>query len=337
MANITFTQGSGVNDSIYGKSQAPIRAFLESRGESFQQQSVVKEIFNMMTSNNFGEKFTSMTAMEGFQPTGENGALPNDGFQEGYSKFLEHMTWKDSFRVSREMVEDSKLLELRGRPQAFITGYDRTREQFGAAVLGGAIKGLTSVSFRGKSFDISCADTLALFSTAHTSAKPDNGTTQTNFYADAFSADALGAAECAMQKFMGDTDEILDVSPTHIVIPNDFTTKKAVFAAIGADKDPATANNGFNYVYGRWHVIVWAYLNNFITANTTPWLLYDKAYNEAYNSAVWLDRTKLDVHSYVDENTHANVWSGYSRFTAGFNDWRGFLLGGISGGSTLIS
>ena len=29
MANITFTEGSGLQDSIFGKSQAPIRMFLE--------------------------------------------------------------------------------------------------------------------------------------------------------------------------------------------------------------------------------------------------------------------------------------------------------------------
>ncbi|MFR1988885.1 MAG: hypothetical protein ACLS3C_01980 [Oscillospiraceae bacterium] len=38
-----------------------------------------------------------MTAMEGFQPVGENGDYPVDGMQEGFSKFLEHMTWKNSF------------------------------------------------------------------------------------------------------------------------------------------------------------------------------------------------------------------------------------------------
>ena len=45
MANITFSEASGVNDSIFGKSQAPIRMFIEKRGEQFEQQSVVKELF----------------------------------------------------------------------------------------------------------------------------------------------------------------------------------------------------------------------------------------------------------------------------------------------------
>ena len=46
MAGITFTEGSGLQDSIFGKSQAPIRMFLEKRGEAFEQQSMLKELFN---------------------------------------------------------------------------------------------------------------------------------------------------------------------------------------------------------------------------------------------------------------------------------------------------
>ena len=41
-------------------------------------------------------------------------------------------------------------------------------------------------------------------------------------------------------------DNILDVAPTTILIPNDADAKEAVFAAIGADKDPATSSNAFN-------------------------------------------------------------------------------------------
>ena len=94
---ITFTEGSGLNDSIFGKSQGAIRLFLEKRGEAFEQQSVIKELFQMGRSNHYLEKLTSLTGMEGFRPVGENGAYPADGMEEGYSKTLEHMTWKDSF------------------------------------------------------------------------------------------------------------------------------------------------------------------------------------------------------------------------------------------------
>lgn len=335
MANITFTEGSGLQDSIFGKSQAPIRMFIEKRGEAFETQSLLPELFSMGKSNHWGEKFTTLTAMDGFQPVGENGAYPVDGMQEGFDKFLEHMTWKNSFSLSREMVEDAKLMDLKKQPAAFVTSYYRTREKFGAALFGAAIQNNTSVTYQGKKFDTAAADGLSLFHKTH-KAKV-KGSTQSNQFADAFSNDALAAMECAMQGFRGDNDEILDVSPDTIIIPNIYTLKRDVFAAIGADKDPSTANNGFNFNFGRWNVIVWPYLNQFIGSVSAPWILIDSKYNEENGGAVWLDRTPLEVKSRIDDGNDANVWSGYARFIAGFNDWRFAAVGGITGGTALVS
>ena len=335
MANMTFTEGSGLQDSIFGKSQEPIKMFLEKRGEAFEQASMLKELFNMGTSKHWGEKFSTMTGMEGFQPVGENGDYPVDGMQEGFSKFLEHMTWKDSFSLSREIVDDAKLMDLKRQPAGFIAGYYRTREKFGAALIGNAIQKNTSMTFGGKTFDTKTADGQCLFSKVHPS-KIKASRTQSNLFADEFSADALAAMESAMQDFRGDVDEVLDVAPTTILIPNDYKLKKAVFAAVGADKDPDTANNGFNYHFGRWNIIVWPYLNQFIASGTKPWVLMDKKYNEEYGSAVWLDRVQLEVRSELAGND-ANVWKGYARFTGGFNDWRGYAVGGVSGGTQLVT
>lgn len=330
---IVFSEASGLNDSIYGKCQAPIRMFLEQRGEAFEQQSVIKELFLMGTSSNYGDMMTSMTAMDGFQPVGENGAYPTDGMQEGYNKMMIYETWKDSFAVSKEMIEDGKLLDMKKQPAAFMTSYHRTRELFGAALFGGAIQGKSSIKFRNKMFDVTGADKATLFHTAH---KPKvTGKNQANMFSDAFSVDALGRAESAMHLFKGDDDNILDVAPNTILIPENADLKKEVFAAIGADKDPVTANNAFNYQYGRWNVIVWSYLNQYVTGNNMPWILLDTAYNKTYGGAVWNDRIQLEVDSDVDKNTDANVWRGRSRFNATFNDWRFACVGGVTGGVEL--
>ncbi len=334
---ITFpmTEGSGLNDSIFGKSQEPIRLFLEKHGEAFEQASMIKEIFSVQSSKHWSEKIGGMTGMDDFAPVGENGAYPDTGMQESFAKVLEHMTWKRQFAISRELVEDSRVLELRKRPLAFVTAFYRTREKYGAALLGGAIRKQTSVSFSGKTFSTASADGVCLFDKEHPS-KLDSSYLQTNLFADEFSADALAAAESRMQDFRDDNGEVLDVAPTTIVIPNDYSLKKDVFAAIGADKSPDTANNGANFLFGRWNVIIWPYLNQFITSGTKPWVLMDKDYNEAYGSAVWLDRVPLEVRSELASND-ANVWKGYARFVAGFADWRGFAVGGVSGGTQMIS
>lgn len=334
MANIIFSEGSGVNDSIFGKSQAPIRMFLEKRGEAFEQQSMLPHIFNMGTSKNWAEKFTSLTSMDDFKPVGENGEYPKNGTQEGFSKTLEHMTWKSSFALSREIVDDGKLMDLRQKPQNFITSYYRTRERFGAALLGAATQKLAKTTFEGRTFDTTGADGKALFAADHPS-KLGKGT-QSNLFTDAFSNEALAAMETAMQNFTDDNGNILAVVPDTILIPNDYKLKMDIFAAIGADKDPNTGNNGANFNFGRWNVIVWPYLNQYIGKGTAPWILLSSSYNQDYGSAMWLDRVKLEVRSELASND-ANNWKGYSRFTAGFNDWRGFAVGGVTGGSTLVA
>ena len=331
--NIIFSESSGLNDSIYGKCQAPIRMFLEKRGEEFEQNSVLKNLFFMGKSGNYADMMTTMTAMSGFEPVGENGAYPLDGMQEGYQKLLKYQTWKDSFSVSKEMMEDGKLMDMRKQPAAFMTSYNRTRELFGAALYGAAMNGAGSVTFKGIKFDLTGADGSNLFAKEHT--PKVSGDKQCNCFKDAFSVEALGKLETAMHLFRGDNDEILDVAPDTILIPEIATLKKDVFAAIGADKDPVSANNAFNYQYGRWNVIVWPYLNQFVTKGTSPWVLLDSKYNETYGGSVWNDRVQLEVRSTIDENTDANVWRGRSRFNAAFNDWRFAAIGGVAAGNAL--
>lgn len=335
MANIVFTEGSGVNDSVFGKSQAPIKFFLEKRAEAFESQSCLPHLFSMMESNNYAEKFTGMTAMSGFKPTGEGGEVPTDGMQESFSQTLEHMTWQNSFAISRAIIDDSKVIDLKQKPAAFIQGYHRTRESFGAALYAGAIAGKAAITYESKTFKTSCADGLSVFNKAHPSALSGNKRTQCNLFTDDFSKDALGAMESVMQDFRGDNNEILNLAPDTIVIANDYRLKDQVFSVIGADKDPSTANNGFNYQFGRWNVIIWPYLNQFIGTGVSPWILLDSSYNDECKGAVWLDRTALEVTSDVERN-RTNVWSGYARFIGGFNDWRFAALGGMTGGNTLV-
>lgn len=333
MANIIFSEGSNLQNTIFGKVQEPVKMFLEKRAEAFEQDSIAKKVFSMQTSTHWAERFGTMTAMDGFMPVGENGAYPVDGMQEGFAKTLENVTWKNSFSISRELIDDSMIMDLKKKPEAFITSYYRTREQYAAALLGGAMSG-TSIKFKGMTCDLKGADNKSLFASDHPAKV--KGAAQCNKFSDAFTDAALGAAETAMQNFKGDNGEILDVSPDTIIIPNDYAIKNAVFAAIGADKSPETANNAFNYVYGRWNVIVWPYLNQYVGASDKPWILFDSRYNETYGGAIWLDRVNLEVESKKADND-ANEWKGYARFVAGFNDWRPFLVAGISGASALIS
>lgn len=335
MAYVTVSVVGAQNDARFGKCQFPIKSYIEKRGEGFEQQSVLKKLFRMDSSNAFGASYRGVTAMDNFKPVGEGGSYPNTGVEEGYPKNFVHMTWKNQFVATMEAVDDNKIGDIKRSASQFMTSYNRTREEFARALYVGGLIG-TKVKYEEQEFDCAAADGLALFAKAHPNKV--NKKTQTNLYADEFSITALGKAETAMQNLTGDNGELLSVTPDTIWIPNDATLKNTVFAAIGADKDPATANNAFNYQYGRWNVIVDPYLTRMLTklkVNEMPWLLLDSKFLDDQDGAVFIDRQKLTVKSFIDNNNDNNVWSGRARFTGGFVDWRFALAGGVTGGSNL--
>lgn len=333
--NIIFSESSCQNDAVFGKVQAPIQMFLEQRAEAFEKKSMLDQFFVMGTSDNFGDMLTSMTAMDDFKPGAENGAYPATSMQEGYRKLIEYPEWRNSFAISKKAMEDGKLMDLKKKPGAFIKAYLRTRENFGAALFGGAVQGKKAVKFNGMEFDITGADGSPLFSTSH---KPKiKGAVQSNLFSNEFSTDALDRGEAAMQQLKGENGELLGIAPTTIALANDPALKRQVFKVIGADLDPDTAGNGFNFQCGRWNVKIWNYLNQFLGNGVHPWMLLDDDYNEEVGGAVWNDRVPLTVDSYINQDNDANVWKGRARFNAVFNDFRFAILGGVAGGTDLTT
>lgn len=334
MPNIIFSEGSGLNNALYGNWQAPLQAVIMKRAEAFEQLSLYKKIYTQVKSTHFGESYTGMTSMEGFRPGGENSEPPIDGFQQTYDKLLKNVRWQDSFAISREMIKDSLIVDIKSKPEAFVAGFYRTLEEFAAGLLGTALDGSsTTFTFRGWDFDCSTADNQPLFYAAHPS--KTGGSTQCNIFADALTPETLGELETKMQNFTDDNGKILSVAPTTIIIPNTAEMKKAAFEAVGSGKDPITANNAFNYQFGRWNILIWPYLNAYVDDGDNPWILFDPVYNELYKGAIWQEREPLEIESYVDRKTKANIWDGYARFTAGFHDWRAFACGGIAGATSL--
>lgn len=332
-----FSFSSGVNDTVFGKIQAPLKAFLEKRAKSYEQCSLVKNMFKMTTSEHFGEMFGGMNGFaNGMQPVGEGGAYPNDEIEETYNKFLQNQTWKNRFVITQEAIEDSQVLNLEKTGASnFVEDYYLTRDKYGAQLLIGAVYGTETV-FRGMKMDCTSADGVSLFSTSHPS-KTGNCLAQSNKFAGAFSEEVLGKIETKMQNFMDDNGEVLTISPNLIIIPNDYKLKKDVFAAIGSDKAPETSNNAFNYQYGRWNVLVNPYLNPILSnaSNDKPFFIEDTNYNDSHYGLIFMDRIKLKVKSDVDSNNDNNTISGRSRFVCGANDWRAIAVGGVTGGTAL--
>ncbi len=332
---VTVSIGSGLVDPIFGKCQVPLASYIEKLGEAFEQQSLLKYLFRMETSRRWAERYSGETAMDDFVPVGEGGDYPRTGFESGYYRDIENMTFKQAFAVTRELVDDTRLGEMKQRAKKLITAYGRTREKFGRALYAGGIYG-TTVSFGGKSFACNSADGLALFHKEHVNKV--NGKKQCNLYKGSFTATLLGKIETEMQQITGDNGELLAVSPDTILIPNDAALKDAVFAAIGADKEPTTSNNAYNHQFGRWNVIIDPYLTQVLAdlgKTDKPFFLLDSKFLQNNDGAIFQTRCPLEVKSVIDQNNDNNVWQGFSRFGAGFVDWRFASAGNISTGKDL--
>jgi phage major head subunit gpT-like protein len=318
-----FTKSSGLNDSIFGKSQEPIKLMLEQQEEAFEKNSIIGHVFFEDETTNFAEKYTYETSLQDFEAVGEGGAYPRSNMQEGFSKVIEPEEWKNSFEVTQTMIEDAKMGKVKQKSNQFMQSFGRTRELFATGILNNGQNAAFTFGRNNKRFDISCADGKPVFAVDHPS-KTGRGVTQSNYFGNAFSYDALCLAEEAMHYFRDDDGNILNLQPDTIIIPDRARIKKLVFDAIGAEGIPGTANNSFNFQHGRWNVIISPYLANTpgITAGTDSWYLLDSTYNEAYAGLVWLKRLELSVRSYVDENTDNNIFKGRARYGAAPNNWR---------------
>ncbi|MGD6898604.1 hypothetical protein [Bacillus infantis] len=321
-----FSKSSGVNDSIFGKSQEPIKLMLEQQEEAHAKNSIISHVFYEDDTTNFAEKYTYETSLQNFEATGEGGAYPRSSMQEGYAKVIEPEEWKNSFEVTQTMIEDARMGKVKQKANQFMTSFGRTKELFATGILNNAQSGTFRFGGTGKVFDITAADGKPLFAVDHPS-KTGRGQSQSNYFGNPFSYDALGLVEEAMHYFRDDDGNILNLQPDTIIIPDKARIKKMVFDAIGAEGIPGTANNSFNYQFGRWNVIISPYLNNTngITGGTDSWYLMDSTYNEAYAGLVWLNRLDLNVKSYIDENTDNNIFKGRSRFGAAPNNWRAIV------------
>lgn len=333
---LTVSIGSGLNGTIYGDCQVPLKAFLESRGEAFQRESLLPYLYRMEKSRHWAERYSSETAMGDFEPVGEGGDYPKTGFEDGYFRDIVNMTFKQSFSVTQELVEDCLLGTMKQRANKLVTAYGRTREKFGRILYAGGLYG-TTVSYKGKTFACGSADGQALFSKTHPNKV--NGAKQTNLYKGTFTNTLLGKIETEMQNIKGDNGELLGVAPDTIWIPNDAALKDAVFSAVGADKEPTSGNNAFNYQFGRWNIIVDPYLTAALTdlgkSSEKPFFLLDSKFIELNDGPIFQDRVPLDVKSVIDNNNDNNVWQGRARFGAGFADWRFVAVGNMPTGTDL--
>lgn len=336
MVNITISEASGQFKQLYGDIQVPLASFIEEQEAKDRANCLALKIFSERTSTNFAEGYGGLTAAGEMQPVGEGGNPPANSFAQRELKIIENETWKSRMQITREIIDDAhgdmKRIIQRAGAAKLTSGYYRTIDNFLMGLLGAALGGKDKYTVGGRDYATTCYDGKCVFSKTHKSGSK----TYCNMYADAFSKDVLGKLSTVQQNVKDESGAALGIAPDTILIPNDYATKKTVFEAIGSEKDPGSANNGFNYLFGQWNVIIHPALNALIPASgAVPFILLDSKYNERNDGNVFQNRVSLEVESHEDKDTKNNVWDAYTRFSGGFVDFRHMIAGGVTGGETL--
>lgn len=362
MAGIIFNIEEALKNSAFNILQEPVKMILENEVEAFEKSSIIDKVFVMKTTDKYREEFRSTTTMDGFKPTEDMEVAGISDFQEGYSKQFVFQTWTNSFVVSKQTMEDNQMMSIEPKAMGFIKSYGRTREEYAVNVIGAALcmesdfgvseeekarlakrKSLGIKDAHGYGMDTTTGDIEGTkqiyFNTAHKGVKINGKslTTQSNRYnveidlddgkqgnLEELVMDAIEQVASKAKQFKDDKGNIVPVNYTRIVLGEDYRLNDLIMRALKSRYGSPMGGNGVNLVYGKYEVITNAYLSGVkgFTDDDHGLLLIDPQRNREGLGAVWFDRKPLEVRSYKDDKTEANVWAGRARFGAGFGDFR---------------
>lgn len=330
-------------------------AIYDSDAQQNQYDDLVKALANVQTSKRWGEKSTTIGGLGDYMTKEEGADAAYDYFAEGYSKFIEHITFAKSVSISKEMVDDNQLAEIKSKAVNLVQSYKRTRAKLLSEAITKSIGSTKTMDFGGKSnIDIGGADNLALFNSAHTlknspralaSTLPVGGITpdvlpgvgvietQSNLFTNALGNNTtmLNRLANIMRNFKDDGGEVLGLEADTIVIPgNRPALEDTVKKIIGSDGEVGSNNNDINTQRGRWTLVV-DYL--WTPASGDPYILMSSKANKELLATRLYDRTGLDIENEVKTESRNLVYNGFARIGVGFTNWRHVLMGGSSDAS----
>lgn len=354
-----------IKNSAFNVLQEPIKMILDNQTEAYEKQSIISKFFVMKTSDRYMEEYRSMTSMDGFQPTEDMEVAPISDFEESYFQQFTFQIWTNSFVISKQTMEDGKLMDVDMRANAFIKGYSRTREQYAVEMIGAAL-GNTYPEHKilakaGKGMDTVTGDIEGerqqYFHNAHKTVKLRDGRnqiTQSNKFTATLNftdgvtpdleekvLDVLGQVESKMATYKDDKGNITPVDVDTIFVGQNYRLIDILTRGLKSRYGAAMDGNGINTQYGKYKIVVSPYLSGIegFTDNDNGLILASSSRNREGLGAVWFDRKPLEVRSYKDDKTEANVWAGRARWGAGFGDFRAmsyisFPAGGASAVAT---
>ena len=345
---IIYNIEEAIKNSAFNVLQEPIKMILDNQTEAYEKNSIISKFFVMKTTDRYMEEYRSQTSMDGFKPTEDMEVAPISDFEESYFQQFTFQIWTNSFVISKQTMEDGKLMDVDMKANAFIKGYNRTREQYAVSMIGAALgntyEDLKITAKSGKGMDTVTGDIEGerqqYFHGQHKTVKLRDGRpqiTQSNKFTATLNftdgvtpdleekvLDVLGQVESIMATYKDDKGNITPVEVDTIFVGQNYRLIDILTRGLKSKYGASMDGNGINTQYGKYKLVVSPYLsgidgfkdadNGIISASSSR--------NREGLGAVWFDRKPLEVRSYKDDKTEANVWAGRARWGAGFGDFR---------------
>ena len=155
---IVFNIDRAIADSKFNVLGLSIPMLLENQVEEFEKGSKINSLFVNKSLTKYSESVHTAVSHGGFRPSEDMEIAKLHDWEDSYGKTFTAQTWKDSFAISEEALEDNQDLQINQKVAEFGTNYARTREQYCAATAAGALS--KSYSYGGKTFKVSSIDSV---------------------------------------------------------------------------------------------------------------------------------------------------------------------------------
>ena len=331
---IKFSENSGVNNGLWKDTDLAIRSWLlDFDTEKNKYDDTLNAMFNVKKSDQFGEKLGSVTEFSDFEIVPEGGKAVQDEIQEGFDKLIVHEQMLKGFTITKVMLEDKKVEDMKVKAEGFMRAYKRSRLAEATALLTGATA--TTVKWGGKTLDASCNDKGALFATNHPSIKGSG--TQSNIFTNDFGSDdtVLYKLMNVGRNFVNSSEQPMGYDFDTIMIPSDAPAlEKLIQKIIGSKQAVGSNYNDINVLEGKIKLVVnplWKTPG----VSKKPFIIMSSEANKELRGNMFYDRVALEVDDWVDHNSADLNFSGRYRAGCGFNAWQHIIMGGAASGSSL--
>jgi len=262
-------------------------------------------------------QFESDSAFDEFYSVGDvpdipefSGQLTSLSVAPGFHKKIESGEFAGQIIAERKLIDDKKYPVLDNRAQGLMKSAMRVREKKLVNIFAQATS--TAFDFMTSEEGVSLASNshLTKASGVSTASGFDNAGTS------AMNKTSVAATRLLMRRFRSDIGERFELGDNlGIICPDNLADVAEEINATPKGLD--TAEHNINPQMGRYNVIPYKYLDDF---STTSWGMVDM--DAMKRDLIFVNRMSPEAKNTVDWSTYALQQAIYTRFAAGFIDWR---------------